>query len=151
MVTRELANKEIAISDDFADSLMDAVLMSGMMVVLTMAMLPVLVRMTEQSSTFIQSQMYAGNIDPRVLNADENMKWLNLIEDSPYTPWVAADFYNYGPDKAYIGINTPGPWSELENGEGLQVSMIGATRRIEAVFYKCDTDKRARVKVDGKY
>jgi len=157
METAVAKKGETAIAGDF-DRLIDAMFTAFIVAGSVVILLPTLVRIAERSSglvqnqmLFTQSQMYTGNVDQRWLYADGNTKWLNLVENSPYTPWVAADFYNYGPDKAYIGINTPGPWSELQNGEGLQTNMIGAARRIEAIFYKCDSDKKATVKVEGKY
>lgn len=137
--------------DDIFDVFADSLFLAMFMVAVLMFMFPVMVQAFERHSSYIQSQMYVGGVDSRMLDADGTLKYVNLTDTSPFMPWVSADFHNYGPDKVYIGINNPGSWLEKESGETLQVNMIGASRRIETIFYKCDVGCTARVRADGKY
>lgn len=102
------------------------------------------------SAQMLQAQSYYGIIDPRTLNATGVLKWLSLVEDPPYTPWISVSFFNDGPDKVNIGINRP-DGSPIESGESLTVDLSGANRRIETIFYQCDTGETASVRAIGKY
>lgn len=146
LVKRDRPPTEILEEDPY-DGMASSLLMASLVVAVGLVMVPAL---TGQSA-FYRTQVYSGAIDPRILYASDIVKSENLVIGSPNTPWVAADFYNDGPGKVYIGINSPGPWAEIYAGEGLSVSMIGAEKRIEEVFYKCDTGKTATVRAVGKY
>lgn len=112
------------------------------------------------SAQMLRAQSYRGMSAEEVLSATPELKWLNLLEQTPYTPWITASFYNDGfklPDgtveknSVFIGINTPDELSEIAYGETLNVNMSFAERRIEIIFYKCSITKRASVRVVGKY
>ena len=159
---QKLVNKE---EDSFLSDVMGLFFVSSIMVGVMITFLPQLMKLfggtTVAAQGYYASQGYVGALDPRTLIATEVVQWQNLLETGTKTPWVAADLYNYGPDLVNIGINTPGPWSPLQPpppgsptgtpGESLRVSMVGASRRIEVIFYKCDTGKTASVRVVGKY
>lgn len=97
------------------------------------------------------AQVYSGLTDSRVLEADEKLKWINLADFPPFTPWIAASFFNDGPDSAYIAINNPDEMLELKKGENQYVNLSFAERRIEVIFYKTAPGKKAGVRVEGKY
>jgi hypothetical protein len=142
---------KLALKDDtFAKDFMDAFIMSMTMVITMAFFLPKMIGIFGSTQS-LQAQSYTGAVDTRTLSLDSITRWLNLIGDPPYIAWIAADFFNDGPDKAYIGINTPGLWIELNNGESASVNMAGANTRIQAVFYRCDSGYTASVRVVGKY
>lgn len=103
------------------------------------------------TAQMLQAQAYVGLTDNRTLNATPTDKWLNFISDPPYTPWISASFFNDGPHSAFIGINNPDELTEVAVGEGIEVDMTGASRRIEFIFYKCNIGEKASVRVIGKY
>ncbi len=105
------------------------------------------------------AQAYLGLTDYRVLEADGQLRWLSLVDASPFTPWITASFFNDGdvtkdppgPVSVYIAINNPDTMVELKKGESQYADFSFAQRRIEIIFYKTDLGKRARVRVEGKY
>jgi len=100
----------------------------------------------------LQAQaLYLGRVDPRILQATQDLRWINLVSEPPYVGWISAAFFNDGPNSVFIGINNPDALSEIGAGESLEVTMAGAQRRIELVFYKCNPGERASVRVVGKY
>ena len=103
------------------------------------------------SAQMLRAQAYYGMTDPRTLDANGTLKWLNLVDGPPYTPWISASFFNDGPDKVYIGINTPDGYPPIEKGESMSVDFFGADRKIETIFYWCDATRKAGVRVVGKY
>lgn len=104
------------------------------------------------------AQAYLGSTDYRVLEADGQLRWISLVDATPFTPWITASFFNDGdptdptaPVSAYIAINNPDAMVELKKGESQYADFSFAQRRIEMIFYKTDPGKRARVRVEGKY
>ena len=96
-------------------------------------------------------QVYTGLTDERVLNATPTLQWLNLISDPPYVGWITASFFNDGPNSVFIGINNPDELHELAVGEAYDVSMVGAQRRIEFLYYRSNPGEITSVRVVGKY
>jgi len=142
-----MAKELTTFEEDWDHSLMISVLMVMGMVMLSSVMSSTIAPLTRQ----LQAQAYTGAVDSRELNATSSVKWINLIGDPPYNAWVSADFTNKGPGKAYVGVNTPGPWIEMESGGGGSVNMAGANKRIEVIFYKTDPGETAVITAIGKY
>ena len=42
------------------------------------------------------AQTYLGATDYRVLEADGQLRWISLVDASPFIPWIAASFFNDG-------------------------------------------------------
>ncbi len=105
------------------------------------------------------AQSYIGSTDYRVLEADGQLRWISLVDASPFTPWITASFFNEGDPttepagktSAYIAVNNPNALVELKKGESQYADFSFAQRRIEIIFYKTDPGKHARVRVEGKY
>lgn len=105
------------------------------------------------------AQVYVGSTDYRVLEADGQLRWLSLVDAPPYTPWIKASFFNDGdittdpPGEVsvYIAINNPDAMVELKKGESQHADFSFAQRRIEIIFYKCNTGEKASVRTVGKY
>lgn len=139
------------VDDDIGIELSDIMLVF-MMVIVGSLMTTVVTPVAQQ----LQAQAYTGMTDERRLNCTPTMQWLNLISGPPYVGWISATFYNDGPDSAFIGVNNPNELVELmadpnAEREGYQVSMVGASRRIEFVFYRSNLGERASVRGVGKY
>ena len=105
------------------------------------------------------AQVYVGATDYRVLEADGQLRWLSLVDASPFMPWITASFFNDGDVttdppgsvSVYIAINSPDAMVEIKKGENQYADFSFAQRRIEIIFYQTDPGKRARVRVEGKY
>jgi len=99
----------------------------------------------------LAKQEFRGKLDPRTLNATDREKIIDLIDGFPNYPWISAYFFNDGPDAVYISINRADEIHEVEYGESYSVDFSSADKRIEIIYYKCDTDETASLRVVGKY
>lgn len=102
-------------------------------------------------SQYIQAQSYVGISDPRDVEATDELSYLDLINEHPYTPWVSVNFVNDGPDSILIAINQPTATYELKAEETASVNRIGAQERISAVFFICAAGEEAFIRVIGEY
>lgn len=93
-------------------------------------------------------ERFSGLLDPQVLSASGTVNFLDLRF---LHPWVAASFYNDGPNTVYIAINGFFKWSEIKKGESLVLDFQKADKRITLVHHKCDAGETASVRVVGKY
>jgi len=103
------------------------------------------------SSQYIQSRMYQGRTDPRVVDVTDELQILSPITNPHYTAWVSAEFINDGPDPVYIAINYADETFEVKRGETAAISRIGALERISNIYFICDTGKTASVRVIGEF
>jgi hypothetical protein len=133
--------------DDPIVSAMMTILFASMAIVV---LAPTLQRIFSGAATQLYAaQAYRGLVDFRDLGADQTTRWLDLVGDPPYTPWIALSAFNDGPDTLYLGINRPSGWIRLEKGGSQNADFSMAERRIEIVFYRADG--RASFRIEGKY
>ena len=151
-----MAKQEIKTASDdssFFDMNSISSLMSMMLGLMFLsALTPLMNSVSQQSATqaaSVQAQSFSGVLDPRELNAIGDMQWLNLVQEGK--AWITADIVNKGSYRAFVAINNPGPWQELDPGDSLSANMSGAYRRIESLFYKCDPGNIVLLRVVGKY
>lgn len=100
---------------------------------------------------YIRSQSYIGVSDPRIIEVNSELSYLDLINEHPYTPWVSVSFVNDGLSSAFIAINQPTALHELKAGETASVYRIGAQERISSIFFKCNTGEETSMRVIGEY
>lgn len=98
-----------------------------------------------------EKEEFEGYEYSETISVTDKTQSKTLIGDWPFAPLIAAYFFNNGDGKAYIAINYPGDWIELEKGEGARLNHAGADRRIDLIHYKCDAGETASVRVVGKY
>ncbi len=101
----------------------------------------------------LEKQDFTGVVDPRVLSVTDKPSFLDLINDEPYTPWIAVDLVNSGAKTALIGINqNGGRWEfALLTGQVVTINRRGAEKRIELLFYRCNSGESTTVMVTGTY
>lgn len=99
----------------------------------------------------LKRQEYQGRIDPRTLEASDTDKHIDLIKEYPNTPWLTAYFFNDGPDSVYIAINRADEFKELEFGDDYTIDFSRGDKKIELIYYKCDSGETASVDVIGKF
>jgi len=97
------------------------------------------------------AQAYQGVADPRVLEATDELQWLDLIHERPYVPWISAFFVNQGPDDVEVGIYYPADRFILHPNATITVNRAFAQERIAVIFYICRQGQRATVEVIGEY
>ncbi len=155
-MTPAAARTEIETRDEFVDSLMDATLMATMVVGLTLLLLPVFVRVFEQSSTLssiqftLERERFQGAVVEKALKCNAQRKVMQVFSQQPYIAWATAVFYNEGPDDAYIAINQATSFIIRKN-EVHPLDFTRADRRIDTIDYWCDAGKTASVRAEGKY
>ena len=131
---------------DYFGSMIDY-MFQAIMVVAILVIMPV----TQAAQRYFASQRYSGQIDPRTLDATEELRWINLVDYPPYTPWISATFYNEGPDKVYIAINRPDNWQGLDKRRSFVSDLAGGDMRMEIVYFKCGSGETAEITAVGKY
>lgn len=141
-----------SIVDSVSQDMMTAMIMAVFIVLILPVLMPSLVSAQVGSAQYYSSQIYYGGAAPRRVNASGSVVgWLNLLKEDQGIPWVAFDMVNYGPNSVFIAVNNPDQWKEVAVGDGYSVNFLGATRRIETVFYKCNPGENASFEIVGKY
>lgn len=100
---------------------------------------------------YVQAQSYRGVSDPRVIEATDELSYVDLVGEPPYSPWVSANLINDGPDSVRVAVNYSTALYELREGESSSIYRIGAQERIALVFFICNTGERASVRMIGEY
>jgi len=105
----------------------------------------------EKISESLKREEFIGKLDPRTLSATDELRYIDLINDYPYMPWVTAHFRNDGPGAVYLALNEADRWHKLNVAGELSVDFLKADERIVIIFYKCDPGQTASIRVLGKY
>lgn len=127
------------------------VLMMIIMVSVVITMLPSLAQQVQVQAYQLQAQAYQGRTDPRTVQANSNLKWLDVSHDFPYAPWISAYFVNDGPDPVWVAINYPDDKFVINPKETNTVERTGAQERIAIIFYVCERGKKASLRITGEY
>jgi len=98
----------------------------------------------------IRTQAYRGVTDPREVEATETLKWIDLVSNPPYTPWISAFLINDGPDAVAVGINYPDNRFMMNLGDTITVNRSWASERIAVIFFICP-EGRAKLRIIGEY
>lgn len=138
-----MAEKALTTYDDSIMSTMPQVLMLLFGLLFLVAILPI----TQQA----QAQAYHGRTVTKTVKANDNLKYLDVRYDYPYTLWISAYFINNGPDPVEIAINYPDDRFTISPDGTTTVNRAGAQERIAVVFYICERGKTAEVQITGEY
>jgi len=140
-------------ADSYLDKLFEIMTWVMFMSVAIVALAPTLQRIVSAtpSALLYRGQQFLGLEDSRELVATDQLQWLDLLNNSPYTPWITASFFNDGPDSVFIAINLPSGFTELKSGESKSVNFSMADRRIEVIYFVCNAGESASVRAVGKY
>ena len=110
-----------------------------------------LLSVTQPVIETLSLQSYQGKADPREVTVTDELTWLDLIHEHPYTPWISAYIINDGPNSVEVAINYPNDRFVLNAYETTTVSRVGARERIAIVFLKCAEGETADVRITGEY
>ena len=132
--------------DDFVNLIMSSI-MTAAIVVIMLQMLPV----TRTAQQYFNSQLFQGVTDPRPVDANSTLQYLDLVHNEPHTPWSYAHFFNNGPNEAEIGINNPASRFIILPFQHYTISRLGASERIGIIYYICKPGETARVDITGEY
>jgi hypothetical protein len=106
-----------------------------------------LVRMKRILEELARRRFFKGEFDTLTLTATDITR-----ETMPLPSLVSAFIINYGPNAVYIainsGLNKP---LYILSGETRTIDHKDADKRIEKIFYWCDTGNTASVRVEGYY
>lgn len=135
----------------FEEDLESSMMISAMIVVAMVMMLSLINKAIAPVAQVLQAQAFQGKSDPREVKASAKLKWIDLIHDYPYTPWISAYFVNDGPYPVEVAINYPNDRFTLNPGETTVVNRSGAQERIAIIFFLCKEGETASVRVTGEY
>ena len=98
----------------------------------------------------LERQEFKGIADPRVLNATDQMQYVDLLQLAP-AAWISCFIINRGPDMVHIQVNYPFRQASLNIApkETRTIDYSHADRRIELLYYQCDPGGTALVEVEG--
>lgn len=99
----------------------------------------------------LKKQEFQGEVDPRTLDATDEIQFISLIDRYPNVPWISAFLINDGPDVAKIAINRPYDQFEMGVNETRTISRAHAEERIRVIYYICDPGETASIRVMGEY
>lgn len=152
--TEKKKNKSLIGENDFGDlfdDMMETFMHAIMFVAVLALFLPSLIRNAESNSTFVQSRMTLGILDPREgIDVSEQIQWIDLISGHPFTPWASMDVHNLGPGSIFIGINSPENMIEIAEDQTSNFDFIGALNRISVVFFQSE-GQAANIDIIGRY
>lgn len=119
---------------------------------MSMAMLSLLITVVPSLTQTIKAQQYYGRTVSKTLNADSELKWLDILHDEyPFTPWICAYIINNGPGVVEIALNYPGERFVMRKNETVTITRSGAQERIAIIFYRCIEGETAVIRVTGEY
>lgn len=145
-----MAKDIIKVTDDIGitdDDMMMIVMVVMMVVIMQQFMMPV----AQAAQRYYTGQAYQGDVESRMLYATDNLQYWDLVNQEPYTPLISIFFINRGTSRVYVAINAAQDWLEIWPGETRTVSHIGADRRIEIIFYKCDPGNTSMIEAEGHF
>lgn len=137
--------------DDFGIGVADVVKFFTVIVVATIMADVVAGRTSPLATQYIESQMYQGVTDPRECAVTHELSLLDLINETPFTPWVSAQFINDGPGSVWVGVNNPDSLFEVKAGENATINRLGALERILSVYHVCEAGSTATLRIIGEY
>jgi hypothetical protein len=139
--------------DAFMKDVMNAMSTSMMMIVSMMVFLPMIIKSFGSRLGIGQAQTlaYRGRTDSRELQAIPTLKWIDLIADPPYTPWVLCFIINDGPGAVEIAINQPNDRFIMASGETRTINRTGAEEKISSLFYVAEPGFTALLRITGEY
>ena len=150
--TAPAEKKIVAKKPEIDLSFTDQDMMTMMMVVMMVMMMQQMFSPTVQSAQrFFTNQSYQGNVESNVVLANDTVQYWDLINQSPFTPLISVYLINRGTNRVYVAINAAQDWLEIRPRETRTVSHVGADKRIEIIFYKCDAGLTSYIEAEGHF
>lgn len=135
---------------DIDFSFNDSDMMMMMMVVMMVVMMSHMFSPVAQSAQrYFTSQSYEGDLETRILYVTEAIQYWDLVNLEPFTPMVSLFLINRGVNRVFVAINTAEDWMEMLSGETRTISHVGASKRIELIFYRCDPGNIGVIEAEG--
>jgi hypothetical protein len=133
---------------DFTDQDMMMIMMMVVMVFMLQGMFSPL---TQSAQRYFTNQAFQGDLESKILLPTDQVQYWDLINQDPFTPLISVFFINRGPNTVYIAINSSLDWLTMLPGETRTVSHVGADKRIEIIFYRCDAGLTSVVEAEGHF
>lgn len=99
----------------------------------------------------VQRTEFKGLPDSRLLTITDEIMWLDLVNDSPHSPWMSVYLVNEGLEDIYVSVNYVDSWGVLHKNDTLSFDHSHAVRKIESIGFKCDLGGTSTVRVIAQY
>ena len=151
-MTTQVRRTDELISQKDTDEIVKIATDVGMMIIFLSFVMAKITPTLVQASNYFTSQSYQGGLIESLVSVDEYPYFLDILNTPPYVPWISADFMNAGPSRIYVAVNTPDNWKIVEVGEAYTFDVLGATQRIDKLYYKTDAGSNSSsARVTGRY
>lgn len=144
-----MAKELVKASDDFFAMSESDMMMFMMVMVMVLLMQSLVVPTAQSAQRYFTSQSFQGVVESKVLFVTDAVQYWDLVNQDPYTPLISVYLINRGVNGVYVAINAAQDWMILLPGETRTISQIGADKRIELLFYKCDTSLASVIEAEG--
>lgn len=133
---------------DFNDNDMMMIMMMVVMVFMLQGMFS---PMVQSAQKYFVSQSFQGDVESKILIPTDQLQYWDLVNQDPYTPLISAFLINRGPNTVYIAINSALDWLTMLPDETRTISHVGADKRIEIMFYRCDAGLTSIIEAEGHF
>jgi len=99
----------------------------------------------------VERTAYKGLVDGRLLTITDEIMWLDLVNDSPHSPWMSVYLVNQGLKTIYVSVNYADSWGVLHTNDTLSFDHSHAVRKIESIGFKCDPGETSTVRIIAQY
>lgn len=144
-----MAKELVKASDDFG--LDESDMMTFMMIIVMMMLMQQMLPMAQSAQKYFTSQSFQGDVESKTLYANDALQYWDLVGQDPYTPLISVYLINRGLNGVYVAINSAQDWMVILPGETRTISQIGASTRINLVFYKCDSGLTSTIEAEGHF
>lgn len=99
----------------------------------------------------VERTEFKGLTDGRLLTVTDEIIWLDLINDSPHSPWMSVYLVNEGLEDIYISENYADSWGVLHKNDTLSLNHSHAKRKVESIGFKCAPGESSTIRIIAQY
>lgn len=119
--------------------------MGRLPLIIQLAQLGQAVRVRKVLEESARRRFFRGELNKLTLTANGNRQEAQVLS------WISMFVINGGPNPVHFGVNTPLEFIDILVGETRTIDLKDAEKRIESIYYWCDTGNTASVRVEGYY
>lgn len=95
----------------------------------------------------LEKEEFEGELVEQTLHATDEVQSI----EAHYRPWATIYLVNDGPDAVSIAVNNPYTWKLLNKDESSSIDFTKGDKRIEIIYYVCNSSETAEVRLEAKY
>ena len=99
----------------------------------------------------VERTEFKGLTDNRLLTVTDEIIWLDLVNDSPHSPWMSVYLVNEGLEDIYVSENYADSWGVLHKSDTLTLNHSHGKRKVESIGFKCASGETSTVKIIAQY